>query len=164
VTLRWWAVVAWAALAGGAMIMAVRASDATWQSILAGVATTALAIAVVEAIALVERQRQERPVSQMVGRRIGRLHQTLISIVQTVFDDQRAEPRNWPAVLRQIPDRAEDFESTANVYPPRTRRVYLHQLVRNSTSKRVTSPGWRRRELWRPRWQRSTTRCVRPAL
>lgn len=129
VRFRWLVTLGFSAVAVVTALLITQTSDDTWKSILAGVATTALAAAVVDGITLRDRVRQEKPVRQIVGRRIGRLHQILLEIVATVFDDQHAEARDWPTVLRNVPDRPDNFESPANVYPPRSRQRHLSQLL-----------------------------------
>jgi len=128
VRLRWAVPVLFLIAAGGATL-ATRGADSTWQSIWAGVVTTLVAAAVVDAIALVERSHNDKPVRQMAGRRIGRVHQIVLDMVVTIFDDYQAEARDWPMQLRQVQDRAEDFDTPAKVFPVRTRRSQLITLL-----------------------------------
>ncbi len=80
-------------------------ADTTWTSIWIGVISTATALALVDASAVWERQRQFAPVRRLAARRVGRLHQLLLQMVMVVFDDVNVSPpAEWPAALRAIPD------------------------------------------------------------
>lgn len=111
------------------------AKDLTLFSILTGVASTAIASGLVDGSAVHERHRQAVPVRQIAARRIGQVHQTLLSIVQLMFDDvTAARASDWPSALRAIAEGPIDLRLRAAVFPPRQRVEYLRDLYAELSS------------------------------
>ncbi len=128
--LRWVPSVLLVVIALVAGFLASVSANTTWTSIWIGVISTATAAALVDASAVWERQRQFAPVRRLAARRVGRLHQLLLQMVEVVFDDVNvSSPAEWPAALRTIPDGPVNLSLPAAVYPSRTRQQFLRDLL-----------------------------------
>lgn len=127
---RWLPSVVLVAIGAAAAVVAVlQRSDLALFSIFIGVTSTAIASGLVDLSAVHERHRQAAPLRQLAGRRIGRLHQVLLNIVQVLFDDLHPKTAaDWPEALRTAPEGPIDLTTAANVHPPRSRGQYLNDL------------------------------------
>jgi hypothetical protein len=110
-------------------VLATVANDIAWIAIWIGLAATLAVGALVDFAAVLEQDRRLRPIRGAVGRRIGKLHQILLAIVSTTFDDlEVASATDWPSALRASPEGPIDLSTAAKVYPPRTRQQRIVEL------------------------------------
>src|SRR4051794_31730966 len=71
-----------------------------------------------------------QPVERLVARRLGRLHQLLLQIVDVLFEPRCADARDIPAALRALDESALDLTAPADVLPPRSKQVFACELFR----------------------------------
>jgi hypothetical protein len=128
-------------LASAAVIGAVVATDATAVSIWIGIAVTGITTGFVDLSGLIERRQQLQPVERLVARRIGRLHQLLLQIIEVLFDARCADARELPARLRGLSEAELDLNVPAHVFPPRSRQSFAQQLYAQLVSELDAIPA-----------------------
>jgi len=109
-------------------VFAVVGKDVTWKAIWIGLTSTTVAAALVDGSALWETRKREEVLLRVVGQRVGRIHQRMLSIVGAVFEIA-AEARDVPDRLRAWQDRPIDLTEDANIIPPRSKQAWLAQCI-----------------------------------
>ena len=105
-----------------AAVSAAFADDVTWKAIWIGLASTTAAAGLVDCSALWETHQREQVLLRVVGQRVARIHQRMLSIIRAVFG-VTAEARKVSGQLRAWEPRPIDLTEDAGILPPRSKQL-----------------------------------------
>jgi hypothetical protein len=103
-------------------------NDLTWKAVCIGVASTALAAGLVDWSAVRESRRRDQAILDIAGARVGRIHQQLLSIVESLFG-VGGEAADRSRKLRELQPLSYKPDDPAPVFPPRTKAVWIAQCL-----------------------------------
>jgi len=111
------------------LIGATGATNSTARSIWIGVASTGFASGLVDLSAVRLERRRAGAIARVAARRIGKVHQDALKLIQVVFPEIDGEAGTWPERLRSLRVGTVDLMGAAKVIPPMTRDQYAMTLV-----------------------------------